>query len=123
MVAVRTHSTHWPVVAMACWNLERFANVVVEVPRGSTTAVVCKQDDAAKPSWFRNLANSKLVVLSSVMITGWALAGAVGLRRAGGPAAWRRSTAVVRVGRWREALRARRRRETEQERNSGTKQA
>ena len=88
------------------WNLERFANVVVDVPPGRTTAVITKQHDPAQPSWLRNMANSKLVIASSVLLTAWALAGAVGLRRGGGARTARRMRDAVRE--WPPRLRTRR---------------
>jgi len=36
------------------WQFERFADVVVEVPENSMEAIVTKQKNPAKPSWWRH---------------------------------------------------------------------
>ncbi|KJE91653.1 hypothetical protein CAOG_02761 [Capsaspora owczarzaki ATCC 30864] len=56
--------------AFLYWNLERFANVVVEVPQGSTRATVAVRENPVQPSPWRNLVNNKLIIFSSVALTG-----------------------------------------------------
>lgn len=52
------------------WNLERFANAIVEVPETSLRAVVRPIPDAVPPSPIRNLVNNWGVILLSVVVTG-----------------------------------------------------
>eukprot|EP01104_Vermistella_antarctica_P011585 TRINITY_DN3250_c0_g1_i1.p1 TRINITY_DN3250_c0_g1~~TRINITY_DN3250_c0_g1_i1.p1 ORF type:complete len:435 (-),score=87.15 TRINITY_DN3250_c0_g1_i1:96-1295(-) len=52
------------------WNLEWFADVVVEVPEGTTYATVTRVDDPVPPSSLRNIMNSPYTIGTSVCITG-----------------------------------------------------
>eukprot|EP01102_Stenamoeba_stenopodia_P008919 TRINITY_DN2608_c0_g1_i2.p1 TRINITY_DN2608_c0_g1~~TRINITY_DN2608_c0_g1_i2.p1 ORF type:complete len:329 (-),score=77.38 TRINITY_DN2608_c0_g1_i2:31-1017(-) len=51
------------------YNLERFANVIVEVPEGELSAVVIKQEEPEKPSQLRNIANNGYFIFGSVVVT------------------------------------------------------
>lgn len=52
------------------WNLEKFASVIVDVPRNSTVAQVIKKDPEAEPSILRNLVNKPWITAGFVIFTG-----------------------------------------------------
>ncbi len=52
------------------WNLERFAHVIVEVPKDSTAAQIEVVKDPAGPSELRNVLNHYWFIVLSVTVTG-----------------------------------------------------
>lgn len=65
--------------SIAYFNSEKFANITVEVPPNGTDARIVRNEDASRPSQWRNLLNSRALVLMSSLLTGAFLGRHLGL--------------------------------------------
>ena len=73
-VTVVLHVPLQSVRSFAYFDLEKFADAVVEVPENSMTSVVDIRDGPAGPHPLRNLTNSFGFAATSVVLTGLVLA-------------------------------------------------
>jgi hypothetical protein len=65
--------------SIAYFNSESFANITVEVPQNGTDARIVRNENPTRPSKWRNLLNSKALVLASSLLTGAFLGRQLGL--------------------------------------------
>jgi hypothetical protein len=65
--------------SIAYFNSESFANITVEVPPDGTDARIVRNENAMRPSKWRNLLNTKALVLMSSLFTGAFLGRHLGL--------------------------------------------
>lgn len=62
------------------YNLERFANVVVDVPLGSIAAEIATPPEPAKPSWLRHNSDFLFLAGAAATLVGFRLFGRAAVR-------------------------------------------